>query len=675
MGAKGHGRRERTGKPAGGKRPRPKRGDPKEPLPVTPGQRLPILPLLVLVLGFLVLALLAARQVGSLDVGFHLKAGEHILSGQGWPRTDPFTYTLNDHPYIDTSWGYQVLIAMARRALDAPGLVILHAALVLATFFILYRTARIAPVDPTSLVLFLVAGGVASEMRFEVRPELVSYLFLALVLHLLHRHAEGLRSPLWALPVIHLVWANSHSLFILGWGAIACFAAGLWIRDRRPDRRLFAWGLGSVAVAFLNPYGWRGVLFPFTLATRLQRENPFGGSIGEFVSPFALGISEQNPFYPRLPIFTFRILALLAVAALLVLLRRRRFHAGLIILAFLPLSAGMIRNIPLLVIAALPGMIWVLPAGKILGGIGLHGRARRLILAGTASGLGLALILLGLRVYHDAYYIASRRPERFGLGWNRLVLPVDAAEYAKKAALKGRFLNHLNFGGYLMWARSEPVFIDGRLEVVGEEFYRYYNRLLGSQEDLEAGVARYGIRWMMIPYAVTPSLLGRMSRDPRWRLAYFDHLAALFVRSDEPIGTAPPAMELPTPGSPVLGSTVPALPGLGGPSRRGGFSNWLAGLVRTENFPAEDFNRGLFHYFRGDLDLARGRFAEAIQSSGGAYYEIYNNLGAVLYRKKRFAEARDCYAIVLEADPANRIARERMAAMGSSNGIPAPARR
>jgi hypothetical protein len=42
---------------------------------------------IALVAVFGLLAILATRQVSSLDVGFHLKAGEHILAGNGWPET------------------------------------------------------------------------------------------------------------------------------------------------------------------------------------------------------------------------------------------------------------------------------------------------------------------------------------------------------------------------------------------------------------------------------------------------------------------------------------------------------------------------------------------------------------------------------------------------------------
>ncbi|HET9480364.1 MAG TPA: hypothetical protein VFP98_01280, partial [Candidatus Polarisedimenticolia bacterium] len=311
-----------------------------------------------LALVFVLLAALSLRQVGSLDAGFHLKAGERMLQGAGWPRTDPFTFTINDHPWVDTSWGYQVLLAAVHSIAGAPGITLMHAALVLLVFFTLYRTSRLPPFDPSTLILVLLASAVACEMRYEARPELVSWLMLALVLHLLHRHAEGLGSALPALAAIHLIWANLHGLFVLGWAAIACFLAGLWLRHRRLDRRLAFWGAVSVMITLANPYGWRGALFPFTLATRLGGDNVFGQSIGEFVSPFTLGLSEQFPFYPRAPIGAFAVIAALAILSTLLHLRQRRYWYCLLTLALAPLAFGMVRNIPLLVVSCVPGIVW-----------------------------------------------------------------------------------------------------------------------------------------------------------------------------------------------------------------------------------------------------------------------------------------------------------------------------
>jgi len=239
----------------------------------------------------------------------------------------------------------------------------------------------------------------------------------------------------------------------------------------------------------------------------------------------------------------------------------------------------------------------------------------------------------------------------------------------------GPMLNHLNFGGYLMWARSAPVFIDGRLEVVGERFFEEYRAALASQDGLEACVSRYGIRWLVFPYATSPDLLGRMSRDPRWILAYRDHLAAAFVRAGA--GSAPPierelARDLRPGGGPPAIPTG-ELPGMGQAPRTGRVALWVRGLGHRESFPSDEFNRGLFHIFRGELGLAEAYFASALRKSGGAYYEIYGNLGAVLFRQRRYTEARRCYEVVLSERPHDRTALERVAAIDRARTAPAAA--
>jgi hypothetical protein len=602
----------------------------------------------------LVLALVAAlalRQVSGGDVGFHLAAGERVLDGQGLPHTDPFTFTVPDHAYVNTSWGYQVVLALLERAFGAPGLVLFHVALVLGFWGTLCATARLGPGDPVALLALVALGGLAAEMRYEVRPEVLSYTLLGLLLHLLHRHAEGRRAALWLLPLMFLVWANCHSLFVLGWLALGCFGIGLWLRDGRLDRRLSAWSLAGVAATFVNAHGWHGVAFPFTLLTRFESDNPFNQTIGEFVSPFKLGLSEPFPFYPRLPIVCFRVYCVLVLLSLVPLARQRRWHCLLLALPFGYLACTMVRNMPLLVVTALPGSCWGL-AGPI------RRVAQRLQAGRVGAAVAVVALVLILRVVHDSYYITSRRQERFGLGWNERALPIAATAYAERAGLWGPVLNHLNFGGYLIWARKLPVFIDGRLEVMGETFFERYRRTLASPVEREAAVARHGIEWTIFPYRTNASLVEALHGDERWRLAYVDGVAAIWVRADRASATTldPSAMR-PRGGPPAL---TDDLPGVGDSPRRGPIARWLRGLVRRERFPDESFHLGLFDYFRGDPAGAALRFAEAIRQSDGAYFETYLNLGSALFRQGRLREARDCYRVVLEDAPDNRVARERL---------------
>jgi tetratricopeptide (TPR) repeat protein len=247
---------------------------------------------------------------------------------------------------------------------------------------------------------------------------------------------------------------------------------------------------------------------------------------------------------------------------------------------------------------------------------------------------------------------------------------MGAAEHAQRVGLRAPMLNHLNFGGYLGWKLREPVFIDGRLEVVGESFFRRYRDALGSEEALEATVDRYGIGWLVFPHATSPRLLDRVSNDPRWRLAHVDAVSATFVREGPTAAAAVDVTSLREP-SRVTIEQVRTLPGLGERPRSSALWRALAGLRRKQVFPSEDHARGLFHFYRGELEAAGTRFASAIRECDGAYFELYANLAAVLVRQGHADVARRCYEIVLDDDPGNAIALRKLSELGAASPEPA----
>jgi tetratricopeptide (TPR) repeat protein len=77
-------------------------------------------------------------------------------------------------------------------------------------------------------------------------------------------------------------------------------------------------------------------------------------------------------------------------------------------------------------------------------------------------------------------------------------------------------------------------------------------------------------------------------------------------------------------------------------------------------FPSADHYLGLFHLYRGELAPAAARMAAAIRACDGRYYELYANLGAVLFRMKRWSDAKRCYELVLAEHASNALARERL---------------
>ncbi|MBW2060709.1 MAG: hypothetical protein JRI95_04015 [Deltaproteobacteria bacterium] len=403
-------------------------GKARPPGLVMPDEPLPLVFRIGLILIFGLLFIFTLKEVSSLDVGFHLRTGNYILEGNGWPRTDPFSYTFPHHVYIDSQWGYQVILALMEKIGGSAALIFFHSSLVLVCFYLLYRTARLMPIDPVTLLLLFFLSAAAAEFRFMARPELMSWVFLASVLYILHRYTEGRNPPLWLLPIILLIWVNCHNGFVLGWMAVGCFFVGLSIKQRRFDKRIFKWGSASVLVTVINPYHIHGVLFPFTLISSFRSGSLFGQAISELVSPFASGgqTTVQLPFYPYTILVPYFILFAASLVAAVCLFRKQKYWAVLLFLPFLYLSAKMMRSIPLLVVACLPVMIYGLPLDHV-GRLFRWGdrRYRRFTLV---AALVLMLLTIGMASYvvTDAYYLSTRRVDRFGWDWNRTALPVEA---------------------------------------------------------------------------------------------------------------------------------------------------------------------------------------------------------------------------------------------------------
>jgi hypothetical protein len=78
----------------------------------SPSSPIPLLWGLIVVLALA--GLLAWRKDRSLDLGFHEATGRYILETHHWPKRDPFTYTVADHPYITMHGLFQIAVALGK---------------------------------------------------------------------------------------------------------------------------------------------------------------------------------------------------------------------------------------------------------------------------------------------------------------------------------------------------------------------------------------------------------------------------------------------------------------------------------------------------------------------------------------------------------------------------------
>src|SRR4051794_884707 len=151
----------------------------------------------------------------SVDLAFQLRAGREILTTVSIPTVDTWTFTAAGQPWVDQPWLAQVLLYLSSLA-SWTGLVVLRAALVGATFWLLLDTirARAPRLGPRLGALLVVAAFIVSAPALALRPQLFAIALFALTLWILAGRRARPRL-VWAIPVLIALWATLHGSFPL----------------------------------------------------------------------------------------------------------------------------------------------------------------------------------------------------------------------------------------------------------------------------------------------------------------------------------------------------------------------------------------------------------------------------------------------------------------------------
>jgi hypothetical protein len=90
-------------------------------------------------------------------------------------------------------------------------------------------------------------------------------------------------------------------------------------------------------------------------------------------------------------------------------------------------------------------------------------------------------------------------------------------------------INGYSFGGPLILAGIHP-YIDGRSEMYGDAFFSDYVKMSdGDMARFNRAVARYNIRWTMLPND-DAVLISELDRSPAWRRLYSDREGVIHIR-------------------------------------------------------------------------------------------------------------------------------------------------
>lgn len=610
---------------------------------------------------FLLSALLAARLIHDFDLGYHLKGGQWILENHRLPSNDPFTYTVENHPYLDIQWLYQVGLYLSYLAGGYKFLSILNIMLITAAFALTFRNLRLNGAPYGVCVGLLALLVVSCENRFQVRPEIVSWSLLALTFGVLEARARGERDILWALPLLQVLWVNVEGLFPLGWVLMGAYCLNGLFPGGRLDKKLVRYSAVALACCLLNPDLLQGVLFPFRYLLTLGTSNVFKQNIAELQPTWTVGPNDFTLFVPWLPLAVYKVFSFLLLFLLAASFRRRKASDFLLALAFFYLSTTAQRNVPLFMILGLPiaAACW-----KDVPWEWFQKGTRSLFLRPlSAWTLAAVLLLFGARVVTGAYYGSDRRIDQFGLGLDKEKLPVKAAQFLVDNKLDGTILNQLNAGGWLVWKGPQKDFIDGRLEVMGADFFTEYMTAFTM-----GGLNRLSDRYradiiLFNPFAATLWIFD-LKQSPDWRLVYLDGYYAVYLRKN--YAPQVPALDydrmLKDAG---VDKTIVAEAGAIIPRPRPSpWRAWLEGFVSPQPYPHDLLNYGIVSFNTDHSEAAEPVFLEAIRRTGGRYFEFYLDAAMMYAFNRRYDAAKACLEQVLKEDPTNRQALRMMGRMG-----------
>jgi hypothetical protein len=453
------------------------------------------------------------------DIWWHIRTGDWILAHHAVPRYAIFSQHL-ERPWIAYSWLFDVIVSGVEHRFGLagiPGFLICLQVFISLTFLLAIRHfAR------SFWWSWLIAS--LAIYAFYVNPLrslLFTLLFFTLELLLIfeaERRADD-KLLFWTAPLFFL-WANFHIQFIHGLFVLALYvgtriiavAARNWLPSDSPKpslTRLLAILAAAFACSCIGP-NWA---YPYKVAV--------GYAVHTAQFQFNQEMLAMNF---RRPEHFVELFLLIAACYVVGRSRGRDLFRPLLLLVSALVSFHSLRDAWFVSIAAAFVLAEAVGQAQSEATPDLAGQRRiRLV-----TNLNYALAAVAALIL--SFGLSARQ----GVSAAALmavidqIYPIRATEFVRDSRLSGPMYNSYNWGGFLIFnLREQPVSIDPRVDAYGDELATQSVNTVNAirwKDDPELTRANFVLLERSAP------LTSALESDPRYRLAYKDHLAVVFVR-------------------------------------------------------------------------------------------------------------------------------------------------
>ncbi len=472
------------------------------------------LPLILLIIGYFH-PITAYNQ----DLGRHLLTGKIIFQSFSIPTTNLYSYTYPGFSFINHHWGSEVIFYLVKAASGDLGLFLLSLLLIgtACTMIFLYSAKKAAAI-PLAFISILYLR-ILFE-RTDLRPELLSFLFLSLMITILYRYHDSVSKLIFLLIPLQLLWVNIHIYFPIGILVVLLFVIDEVISKRKDLRNnhtkilLFVF-LAMGGVTLLNPHFLEGATYP------LKVFQNYGYAIEENQTPFflqSLGFSKPTFFYLEISV-------VLLFISLSLTWKKTRLVDWLLSIVFTVIAISAVRNFPLFVFATF------IPAGLAFSRV-MHPLSKWIENKPPIYLLMVCALLISFFGWQSRTILNS----------HHVTYGVDeggkkALDFVINNKIKGPIFNNFDIGSYIEYRLypGEKVFIDGRPEAYPASFIQ--NTYIKMQQDpalFNEVAKKYQFNSVIFSHTdQTPwaeQFINNIVHDPNWSTVYLDSTMIVLMK-------------------------------------------------------------------------------------------------------------------------------------------------
>jgi hypothetical protein len=464
--------------------------------------------------------LFASRPLSDGDFWWHLKTGEYIVRNFSIPRIDFYSFTVPGKHWVAHEWLSEAIFYLVYSRAGFNTLIFIFTVLTVLAFWIVFRSTRAHPFVKGVAVLLSVWSILPT---IGVRPRTFTLLFAGIYLALLHRFVRERETRViyWLVPLM-IVWVNLHAGYLIGLVLIGAAIAGVvldgWFAGEKlamhwPRLKTLALVFIACLVAVnLNPQGPRIFVFPFEF----------------FLSPVQQDqiVDWLSPDFHQQELFPLLLLIMLTIAALALSPKRVKPSELLLYLATLYMTLKSNRHMAIFVLIAGPLLAdylqyWLDTTrfARIFGDSQSTSTGRRQVIFNVILLLALIACLIKLKA------VIYSPPTQKQVG-----VPLNAVAYLKENSITGNTFTDPNiWGGYLIWETpANPVYIDGRIDMYGDEFMREYLGIIRGLMRWQEPFDKYGVQVAIVSPGSVLRL--QLEQSPQWQQVYQDEMAIVFIR-------------------------------------------------------------------------------------------------------------------------------------------------